>query len=111
MQPSQDKVLKLLFRTRTNKEGVGSELESYLDRLLVRLYSSTSLIVYLYDAKINADDEVELVFNELPAEVIDKVIQLIGAEEVKVYTFRNEESNHVYHGFRCKPQKAALEEL
>ena len=111
MQPSQDKVLKLLFRTRTNKEGVGSELESYLDRLLIRIYSSTSLIVYLYDAKINEDGEIELVFNELPPEIIDKVIQLIGAEEVKVFTFRNEESNHIYHGFRCKPQEAALEEL
>lgn len=110
MQPSQDKVLRLLFRTRAD-DGPGSELESYLDRLLIRIFSSTSLVVYLYDAKINAEGEIELVFNELPPEVIDKVVQLIGAKETKVFTFRDEESNHIYHGFRCKPQEEALEEL
>jgi hypothetical protein len=110
VQPSQDKVLKLLFRTKSDS-GVGSELESYLDRLLIRVYSSTSLIVYLFDAKINADGEVELVFNELPPEIVDKVIQLIGAEQTKVFTFRDEATNHVYHGFRSKPQQTALDEL
>lgn len=86
------------------------KLESFLDRLLMRIYSSTSLIVYLYDAKV-VDDKIELVFNDLPVEVIPKISRIIGVSEVESFSFRSSDNHHLYVGFRFKPEEKFLEEL
>lgn len=83
---------------------------SFLDRLLIRIFSSTSLITYLNKAAL-VDDHVELAFNELPPDVIDKVVSIIGVPGVEVFLFNDTDNHHPFHGFRFKPPQEALDAL
>lgn len=110
MADEQDKIIQLLLCRPRGETEEERKLESFLDRLLMRIYTSTSLIVYLFDAKV-IDDQIELSFNELPAEVVPKVIAMIGLPDVEAFNFRDEDSHHLYTGFRFTPDEKYLEGL
>jgi hypothetical protein len=111
VQPDKDKVVQLLLRrTKHVETDEERKLESFLDRLLMRLYSSTSLITYLYNAKV-VDGSIELAFNELPVEIVPKVVALIGIEGVEPSEFRDENSFHLFTGFKFKPDEKYLDVL
>ena len=109
MPPEQDKIIQLLLRHQKSETEEERQLESFLDRLLMRIYSSTSLIVYMYDAKV-IGDSIELTFNEVPSEIVPKIIALIGIPDVEPVSFRGE-NHHLFTGFRFTPDKRYLEEL
>lgn len=108
--PEQDKVLQLLFRPHKGVTEKERKLENFLDRLLMRLYTSTSLIAYLYDAQV-VGGNIELAFNDLPPEIVPKVISITGVADVKPFEFRSDDNNHIYTGFRFTPEEQYLEEL
>lgn len=111
MAVEQDKIIQLLLnRPHQTETEEDRKLESFLDRLLMRIYTSTSLIVFLYDAKV-VDDHIELSFNELPAEVIPKVIAIIGVPDVEPFNFRDDDNHHLYTGFRFTPDQKYLDAL
>jgi hypothetical protein len=107
----QDRVLQLLLlRPHQSETEEQRKLESFLDRLLMRLYSSTSLIVYLFDAKV-VGDTIELAFNELPPEVVPKIVSIIGLPDVEPFSFRDENNHHLFTGFKFTPEEKYLEVL
>lgn len=111
------KFIDLFFKKGSNQRELSPEekevarkLEGFLARLLMRIYSSTSLIVYLHDAGVTESDDVELVFHKLPPEVVPQVLTLIGVRETKTFQFRDDDG-HLYHGFKLKPSDDLLEPL
>jgi hypothetical protein len=109
LQPEQDKIIQLLLRHQKSETGEERQLESFLDRLLMRIYSSASLTVYMHDAKV-VGTTIELTFNEIPAEIVPKIIALIGVPGVEPVSYRGE-NHHLFTGFRFTPDKRYLEEL
>lgn len=106
----QDAVLQLLLgRPHQEETEEQRKLEAFLDRLLLRIYTSTSLIVYLNDARV-VDEEIQLEFHELPPEVIPKVVQIIGVDGVQPVSYKDD-SSHAYTGFKFEVEDKYLEPL
>lgn len=86
-------------------------IQTFIDRMLLRVYSSTSLQAWLLD--VNTYEEngaviVELDFRELPSEVIGEVKKLLVGNDVdvKVKAYLNKETQLKHHVFvvKIKPQ-------
>lgn len=63
----------------------------------------------MYDAKV-VGTSIELTFNEVPPEIVPKIVALIGIPGVEPVSYRGE-NHHLFTGFRFTPDKRYLEEL
>ena len=84
-------------------------VQVFLDRVLLRFFGSPSVVVYLRDARANPNGVIELVFSELPQEIIPKIAQIVGVPDGKAFAFHNEKTQYPCTGYRFKPRDEDLE--
>ena len=89
------------------------KFDSFIDRLIMRLYcTSPTLMVYLQNSRADPHKGVvELVFNELPADILPAVKSLCGQGETSMFKFRDEVNGHGHVAVRLKPTEADLKDL
>lgn len=83
-------------------------IEVFLDRVLLRFFATPSVIVYLRDARVNPDGTIEMVFSELPEEVIPKIAGVVGVPDGEAYAFNDKTTQYPYTGYRFKPREEDL---
>ena len=104
---SPDRYAALFLREETEEKD--GRLDVLLDRILMRFMSSPSVPVYLIKSQVK-DGKIELVFSELPDEVIPQIAQLTGVNEYEVYRFRDDNSQTCI-GYAFKPNDADIENV
>ena len=91
----------------------------------MRFFDNPSVIVYLRDAQVRvpengerevegdgveyADGQVELVFSQLPDEVIPQIVQVTGVHTNQIYRFKDKKTGYPYIGYVFKPNDGDLE--
>lgn len=87
----------LVDKLYDNADIADDDVCTLLDRLLLRIYSVPALSINLEDVGISKDGELQLVFNQLPDDILGDVIRLIALPDVKIVRFRKDSKS--YHGF------------
>lgn len=109
---------ELYARLYLREETSDGRLEVFLDRLLMRFYDNPSLIVYLKSAQVKSG-KIELVFSQLPDEVIPQIVSATGVDAYDVYKFRETKtidgrsagSGYPYIGYVFTPNEDDLSNL
>lgn len=107
------------------EEATDGRLDVFLDRLLMRFFDNPSVIVYLRDAQVRkpdcddrevegdgveyCDGQIELVFSQLPDEVIPQIVQVTGIHTDQIYRFKDKATGYPYIGYVFKPQDTDLD--
>jgi len=73
----------------------------FVDRLLLRMFSTPGLLQYLVDFRVD-NDTLELVFSKLPDDALNGLLQLLGTS-AKVFGFSRDGND--YHGLRVGLEK------
>lgn len=88
-----------LFLERDSKVPIVAQ--DFMDRALLRVFSSTSLLSTLTNAKIvNGDDGgcvLEFDFSQLPEDTVSDAVRLVGGDlssQVKVIKFKDRRGSH-----------------
>lgn len=94
---------------REKAEDRDGRIDVLLDRILMRFMNSPSIPVYLIRSQVK-DGKIELVFSELPDEVIPQIAQLTGVSDYEVYRFRDDNSQTCV-GYAFKPDDGDIENI
>ncbi len=93
-----------------NAEDIDPLVQAFSDRLLMRVYASPSLLMYLVNSGIRKSGNsyhIELDFKKLPDDVIHQVKSLIANKSVKIVSFKDEHGDHT--GFSTEITQKDLE--
>lgn len=104
---SPDRYAALFLREEAEEKD--GRLDVLLDRILMRFMTSPSVPVYLIKSQVK-DGKIELVFSELPDEVIPQIAQLTGVEDYEVYRFRDNNSQ-TCTGYSFTPNSDDIENI
>lgn len=73
--------------------------QDYLDRVLLRICGSPSLLAYLDNAVVVDDSTVEVIVHAIPADQFQLMKQLLDQNNVKIYEFKTPNQTNK-QGFR-----------
>lgn len=87
---------------------VDPRIQVFLDRILLRFFDNPSLVIYLHDQNVQPDGTIELVFCELPQNIVPRVADIVNVKQGEAYSFNDPHSQVPRTGYRFKPDEEDL---